>query len=61
MVMSVDDLVDAALAGLEQGEQVTIPSLPDIAEWNAFERARKALGPSLSRSTPALRYAIAQD
>ena len=61
MVMSVDDLVDAALAGLEQGEQVTIPSLPDIGEWNAFERARVAMRPSLSRSVPALRYGIAQD
>jgi uncharacterized protein len=28
IVMSVDDLVDAALAGLDQGEFVTIPSLP---------------------------------
>lgn len=61
IVMSADDMVDAALAGLEQGELVTIPSLPDISDWNAFERARKALGPSLSRSVPALRYAIAQD
>jgi short-subunit dehydrogenase len=61
MVMSVDDLVDAALAGLEQGEQVTIPSLPDIAEWHAFERARVAMRPSLSRSAPALRYGITQD
>jgi short-subunit dehydrogenase len=61
IVMSADDMVDASLAGLEQGELVTIPSLPDIADWDAFERARKALGPSLSRSTPALRYAIAQD
>jgi short-subunit dehydrogenase len=31
-VMSAEDLVDAALAGLDQGETVTIPSLPDKAE-----------------------------
>src|SRR4249919_75565 len=57
IVMSAEDMVDAALAGLAQGEVVTIPALPDVAEWNAFEQARKALGPSLSRAVPALRYA----
>ncbi|AXQ30524.1 SDR family oxidoreductase [Solimonas sp. K1W22B-7] len=56
IVMNADDMVDAALAGLEQGEVVTIPSLPDLRDWNAFEAARKALGPGLSRSAPAARY-----
>jgi len=36
-VMSAEDLVDAALAGLDQGEIVTIPSLPDKAEWDGYE------------------------
>jgi len=58
IVMSVHDMVDAALAGLAQGEQVTIPALPDVADWNAFEQARKALGPGLSRSVPAPRFAV---
>jgi uncharacterized protein len=31
--MAAEDTVDAALAGLDQGETVTIPSLPDKAEW----------------------------
>jgi uncharacterized protein len=31
-LMGVDEMVDAALAGLDQGEVVTIPSLPDAAE-----------------------------
>lgn len=31
MVMDADAMVDAALAGFDQGELVTIPSLPDIA------------------------------
>ena len=57
IVMSAEDMVDAALAGLAQGEVVTIPALPDVADWEAFERARKALGPGLSRSQPAARYA----
>ena len=59
IVMSAEDMVDAALAGLEQGELVTIPSLPDEADWDAFESARKALGPGLSRATPAGRYGVA--
>lgn len=58
IVMSTDDVVDAALAGLEQGERVTIPSLPDQADWDAFERARQALGPNLSRNVPAARYGV---
>lgn len=56
IVMNAEDMVDAALSGLRQGELVTIPSLPDISDWNAFEAARKALGPGLSRSAPAARY-----
>lgn len=56
IVMPVQALVDAALAGLAQGELVTIPSLPDPSDWAAFDQARKALGPKLSRSTPAARY-----
>ncbi|TAJ26152.1 SDR family oxidoreductase [Bosea sp. (in: a-proteobacteria)] len=56
IVMNAEDMVDAALAGLEQGEAVTIPALQDIREWNAYEAARKAMGPGLSRSVPAARY-----
>jgi uncharacterized protein len=56
MVMEVGDLVDAALTGLDMGELVTIPSLPDIADWNAASAARLALGPNLSKDKPAARY-----
>jgi short-subunit dehydrogenase len=56
MIMEV---VDAALAGLDQGETVTIPSLPDAAEWDAYSAQRLALGPNLSHSRPAARYGIA--
>jgi uncharacterized protein len=59
MVMSADDLVDAALAGLAQGEFATIPALPDIAQWEAFEQARKEMAPNLSLTRPAARYGIA--
>ncbi|WP_423198580.1 MULTISPECIES: SDR family NAD(P)-dependent oxidoreductase [unclassified Cupriavidus] len=61
IVMSGDDLVDAALAGFDQGEVVTVPSLPDVADWQAFEAARAALGPNLSRSQPAARFGVARD
>jgi uncharacterized protein len=59
IVMGTEDLVDAALAGLDQGEFATVPSLPDAADWDAFESARAALGPNLSRSKPAARYGVA--
>lgn len=56
IVMTPEVLVDAALAGFDLGEVITIPSLPNIAEWDAFDLARKALGPNLSHSQPANRY-----
>jgi short-subunit dehydrogenase len=58
MVMSAEDTVDAALAGLDQGETVTLPSLPDKAEWDAFDAARRAMASRLSSSVPARRYDI---
>jgi short-subunit dehydrogenase len=58
IVMSSEDLVDAALVGLDQGEIVTIPSLPDRAEWDRFEAARRAMSGKLSRAVPASRYNV---
>jgi hypothetical protein len=59
-VMSAEDMVDASLAGLDQGEFVTIPALPNNADWEAFEAARQALFPNLSRDKAADRYRIPQ-
>jgi uncharacterized protein len=59
VVMDVDDMVDAALAGLDRGELVTIPSLPEVAQWEAYEAARQNMLPNLSRSSPAARYGVA--
>ncbi|MCY1424078.1 3-beta-hydroxycholanate 3-dehydrogenase (NAD(+)) 2 [compost metagenome] len=56
MVMEAGEMVDAALAGFDQGELVTIPSLPDAADWDAFVAARQALRPNLSRNVAAARY-----
>lgn len=58
MIMEAGDLVTAALAGLDAGEMVTIPSLPDAADWQAFEAARFRLGPNLSHRAPAARYGL---
>ena len=56
IVMSADDLVDAALAGLDLGEFATLPALRDVEEWQAFEAARLAFRPQISRAQPAERY-----
>jgi short-subunit dehydrogenase len=57
-VMTTEDLVDSALSGLDQGELVTIPALPDKAEWDKFEAARRDMSTRLSRSEPAARYGL---
>jgi short-subunit dehydrogenase len=59
IVMSAEDLVDAALAGLDQGELVTLPSLHDGDEWTRFEAARRAISQRFGNSVPAPRYGIA--
>ncbi len=56
MLMEVDDLVAAALKGLEDGEQITIPSIEDMTLWQEFETARAAMLPHLSLNKPASRY-----
>jgi len=60
IVMSVDDMVDAALAGLDLGETVTIPSLMSEAEWDRYETARRAMSAKISSATPAPRYNVHQ-
>jgi short-subunit dehydrogenase len=55
-VMEVDDLVEAALKGLELGERITIPSLPDYQDLLDSEAARLKMSPNLSRNHPAARY-----
>ena len=62
-ILGADDVVDAAFAGLDQGELVTIPCLPDASDWQAYEAARQRLMPNLSLGVAAARYragAVAQ-
>lgn len=58
IVISADQLVDAALAGLAQGEFVTIPTLANIEQWDAYEAARQAMIGNLSTNRPADRYGL---
>lgn len=57
-VMEVEDLVDAALVGFDRKELVTIPPVPDVAAWEAFEKARGILAAGFSNSKPAARYQV---
>jgi uncharacterized protein len=56
IVMPAEEMVDAALVGLDQGELVSIPSLHDGDEWTRFEAARRSLSQQFGNSMPALRY-----
>jgi len=58
IVMTAEDMVDASLAGFDQGEFVTIPALPDAGQWESYEAARQTLRPNLSRAKPAGRYGV---
>lgn len=55
-VMEVGELVDAALAGFDRREIVTIPPLPDATQWNDFEAARKIMIPNFNQVHAAKRY-----
>jgi len=59
ILMSADEMVDAALSGLDQGEVITIPSLPDASDWAQYSAARLHLRPNLSHKHPANRYLVA--
>ena len=60
IVMSADDMVDAALTGLDLGETVTIPSLASSAEWERYDALRRAMSDKLSSAIPAPRYNVRQ-
>jgi uncharacterized protein len=56
--MTADDLVDAALAGLDQGETVTLPSLEDASLWDRFDDARVKLFHAAQTKHAASRYGL---
>lgn len=58
ITMSAEDAVDAALAGLDIGELVTIPGLQDGELWERWEADRRNLSANLANSKPAERYNV---
>lgn len=58
-VMEVDELVDAALIGFDRREAVTIPPLPDVEQWNAYQAARQAMLQNTRQEHAAARYQTA--
>ena len=57
--MSAEDLVDAALAGFDAGELVTIPALHEADAWTQWERERREMGAKFRNPKPAARYQVA--
>ena len=55
-VMTTENLVDAALTGFDQGEEVTLPSVHDAQLWTAYDQARAALFGATQVGVPAPRY-----
>jgi uncharacterized protein len=55
-VMPAEVMVDAALAGLDLGEVVTIPPLQDGALWEEYDALRRRLMGDLAHAVPGARY-----
>lgn len=58
ITMSAEDCVDAALAGLDNGELVTIPGLHDGEAWTRWEADRRELSKKFGNAKPAARYSL---
>jgi uncharacterized protein len=57
-VMEAEELVDAALAGFDRREPITIPSLPNLDQWTELDTARKAIIPNVNQVHAAERYRL---
>jgi hypothetical protein len=55
-VMTAENLVDAALAGYDKGELITLPSVSDAGLWDKFDDARSTLFAATQSGRPAPRY-----
>jgi len=58
ITMSAEDCVDAALAGLDAGELVTIPGLHEEKLWTRWEADRREISPKFRNAKPAPRYGV---
>ena len=54
--MTAEQLVDAALAGMDRKEEVTLPSVHDLALWTDYDAARARLFGGTQNGSPAPRY-----
>ncbi len=54
--MTAEQLVDAGLAGMDRGEQVTLPSVHEETLWTTYDGARAALFAGTQNGQPAPRY-----
>jgi short-subunit dehydrogenase len=54
--LTADQLVDAALAGLDAGEAITTPSLQDLKVWETLEASRAAFMTGVLSGAVAQRY-----
>ena len=57
-IMSAEDCVDAALAGLDQAETVTLPSVEDRQLWDAYVAAALKLTAASQTGKAASRYHV---
>ena len=57
--MQAEDLVDAALAGFDAGELVTIPALHETAAWTRWEQERRDMAAKFRNPKPAPHYHVA--
>jgi short-subunit dehydrogenase len=55
-IMTPENMVDAALAGLDQGEKITLPSVENIKLFEAYDAARMELLLASQTGKPASRY-----
>lgn len=55
-IMSPENLVDAALTGLDRGESITIPPLHDLKLWEQYDAARLEVFVAANTGLPAPRY-----
>tara|TARA_R110002124_G_scaffold114535_41_gene269608 strand:- start:18421 stop:19203 length:783 start_codon:yes stop_codon:yes gene_type:complete len=56
LFITAEQLVDAGLAGMDRGEQVTLPSLQDESLWLHYDDARARLFAGTQHGTVAQRY-----
>ena len=59
-VMAAESVIDAALAGFDQGEAITLPSVEDLQLWADYEAARMKLMAASQSGKPASRYLSAK-